>query len=79
VLLLDEPTRGIDVGAKAEIYKLMGRLAHEGKAILMASSELPEVVGMSDRVVVLSSGAVTRQLDRDQASAANILRNAMAN
>jgi len=57
----------------------MGRLAHEGKAILMASSELPEVVGMSARVVVLSSGAVTGQLDRDQASAANILRNAMAN
>lgn len=79
VLLLDEPTRGIDVGAKAEIYRLMCRLADTGKAILMASSELPEVVGMSDRVVVLSSGAVTGQLDREQASAANILRYAMAN
>jgi inositol transport system ATP-binding protein len=78
ILVLDEPTRGIDVGAKAEIYRLMCRLAHEGKAILMASSELPEVVGMSDRVVVLSSGAVTGRLDRDQASAETILRYAMA-
>ena len=78
ILILDEPTRGIDIGAKAEIYRLMCHLADGGKAILMASSELPEVVGMSDRVVVFNSGAVTGQLDREQTSAETILRYAMA-
>lgn len=78
ILILDEPTRGIDVGAKAEIYKLMCRLADEGKAILMASSELPEIMGMSDRIVVLNSGAVTGQLPRHEASAETIMRYAMA-
>jgi ABC-type sugar transport system ATPase subunit len=59
VLLLDEPTRGVDVGAKAEIYQLMRRLAGEGIAIVMASSELPEVIGMSDRILVMAGGCVT--------------------
>jgi len=63
VLILDEPTRGIDVGAKSEIYKLMEKLAGQGKCILMVSSELPEVLGMSDRIVVMHEGRVTGILD----------------
>lgn len=78
ILLLDEPTRGIDVGVKTEIYRLMRRLADEGKAILMASSELPEILGMSDRIIVLRNGVVTAQLSRQQASAETIMRYAMA-
>ncbi len=78
ILILDEPTRGIDVGAKAEIYKLICRLADEGKGILMASSELPEIMGMSDRIIVLSSGVVSGQLPRDKASPETIMRYAMA-
>lgn len=56
ILILDEPTRGIDVGAKAEIYRLIATLAGEGMAVLMISSELPEVLGMSDRVLVMHEG-----------------------
>ena len=56
MLLLDEPTRGVDVGAKAEIYRLIRRLADAGLAILMISSELPEVIGMSDRTLVMRDG-----------------------
>src|SRR3970282_1183586 len=59
ILILDEPTRGIDVGTKAAVHGLMSKLAAEGMAILMISSELPEVLGMSDRVIVISSGYVT--------------------
>jgi ABC-type sugar transport system ATPase subunit len=62
VLLFDEPTRGIDVGAKYEIYQLMNRLAAQGKAILMISSELPEVLGMSDRIVVMHEGRVKGEI-----------------
>ncbi len=62
ILIFDEPTRGIDVGAKAEIYQLLDRLAREGKAIIMISSELPEVLGMSDRVLVISTGRLTGEL-----------------
>jgi ABC-type sugar transport system ATPase subunit len=58
ILILDEPTRGIDVGAKAEIHKLIRQLAGDGMAILMISSELPEVLGMSDRVLVMSQGRI---------------------
>ena len=60
-MIFDEPTRGIDVGAKYEIYLLMNRLAAQGKAILMISSELPEVLGMSDRILVMHEGRVTRR------------------
>jgi len=62
VLIFDEPTRGIDVGAKYEIYQLMNRLAARGKAILMISSELPEVLGMSDRILVMHEGRVTGEI-----------------
>ena len=62
VLLLDEPTRGVDVGAKAEIYRIMSQLAHAGVAILMISSELPEILGMSDRILVMREGRITAEL-----------------
>jgi ABC-type sugar transport system ATPase subunit len=62
VLIFDEPTRGIDVGAKYEIYQLMNRLVSKGKAILMISSELPEVLGMSDRIVVMHEGQVKGEI-----------------
>ncbi len=62
VIIFDEPTRGIDVGAKYEIYRLMNNLAAQGKAILMISSELPEVLGMSDRIVVMNEGVVTGEI-----------------
>ena len=68
ILIMDEPTRGIDVGAKAEIYTLMGRLVQQGVAILMISSELPEVLGMSDRVLVINSGRIVAEFDRSQAT-----------
>jgi ribose transport system ATP-binding protein len=78
VLLMDEPTRGIDVGAKAEIYELMNRLAGQGAAILMVSSELPELLAMCDRIVVLCEGRVTGEFDRAEATQERILEAAMA-
>ena len=68
LLILDEPTRGIDVGAKAEIHRLMSQLAAEGVAILMISSELPEVLGMSDRVLVMREGRLVAEFDRADAT-----------
>ncbi len=68
LLILDEPTRGIDVGAKAEIHRLMGELAGKGLAILMISSELPEVLGMSDRVLVMREGRLVAEFDRARAT-----------
>jgi rhamnose transport system ATP-binding protein len=68
LLILDEPTRGIDVGAKAEIHRLMGELAKQGVAILMISSELPEALGMSDRVLVMREGRIVAEFDRAHAS-----------
>ena len=74
VLILDEPTRGIDVGAKYEIYRLMCRLAKQGVAIVMISSEMPEILGMSDRIVIMSQGKVTGELTRKEATQAAIMR-----
>jgi rhamnose transport system ATP-binding protein len=73
VLILDEPTQGIDVGAKAEIHTLMSELAAEGTAILMISSELPEILGMSDRVVVMRHGAIAGILSREEATQQQIM------
>jgi L-arabinose transport system ATP-binding protein len=78
VLLLDEPTRGVDVGAKAEIYQLIAGLAEEGMAVLVVSSELPEVLGLADRIVVMQRGRVTGELDRAGATEEAILALAMA-
>jgi rhamnose transport system ATP-binding protein len=69
ILIMDEPTRGIDVGAKAEIHLLMRKLAGEGMAILMISSELPEVLGMSDRVLVMNAGRIVAEFDKAHATA----------
>jgi inositol transport system ATP-binding protein len=73
ILILDEPTRGIDVGAKAEIHKLITELAAQGVAVLMISSELPEVLGMSDRVLVMHEGRMTGILDRKDATQVKIM------
>ena len=68
VLILDEPTRGIDVGAKYEIYCIINRLAAEGKSILMISSELPEILGMCDRIYVMNDGKIVGEIPREEAS-----------
>jgi ABC-type sugar transport system ATPase subunit len=73
ILILDEPTRGIDVGAKAEIHRLITELAGQGVAVMMISSELPEVLGMSDRVLVMHDGRVTGILDRKDATQVKIM------
>jgi inositol transport system ATP-binding protein len=73
ILILDEPTRGIDVGAKAEIYRLISELANRGVAIILVSSELPEILGMSDRVMVMHGGRITGILDKDDADQEKIL------
>jgi ABC-type sugar transport system ATPase subunit len=73
VLILDEPTQGIDVGAKAEIYALMTDLAADGVAILMISSELPEILGMSDRIAVMRSGSIVAVMDRYEATQERVL------
>ena len=74
ILIVDEPTRGIDVGAKAEIHSLITKLAGEGKAIILISSELPEVMGMSDRIVVMHEGVMTAIVDRKDFSSELILK-----
>lgn len=73
ILILDEPTRGIDVGAKSEIYQLMRSLAEQGKSIIMISSEMPELIGMCDRIVVMKEGNITGELDRSEFSQERIL------
>jgi ribose transport system ATP-binding protein len=73
VLIMDEPTRGIDVGAKAEVHALMSRLAQAGIGIIMVSSELPEILGMSDRILVMSEGRVATILDRAEANQETIM------
>jgi len=73
VLILDEPTQGVDVGAKAEIHRLMGELARQGLAIVMISSELPEILGMSDRIAVMHGGTVVGVLERGEATQEKVL------
>lgn len=74
VLILDEPTRGIDVGAKYEIYTLINALAEEGKAIIVISSELPEVLGLSDRIYVMNEGRIVGELGKEEATQENIMK-----
>ena len=73
VLILDEPTRGVDIGAKKEIYSIINDLAGEGVAIIMVSSELPEVLGMSDRVMVVHEGKIGGFIDKEKANQENIM------
>lgn len=73
ILILDEPTRGIDVGAKYEIYSLMNKLVEEGMSIIMISSELSEVLGMSDRLYVMSEGTITGELSAEEATEEKVM------
>jgi L-arabinose transport system ATP-binding protein len=73
VLILDEPTRGVDVGAKSEIYRIVSELAAEGVAVLVISSDMPELLGLSDRIVVLRQGRISGRLDRSAATEAAVL------
>ncbi|WP_326677113.1 sugar ABC transporter ATP-binding protein [Streptomyces sp. NBC_01237] len=78
VLILDEPTRGVDVGAKSEIYRIIAELAEDGVALLVISSELPELLGLADRVVVMQGGRITGELSHDDADEESVLTLAMA-
>lgn len=73
VIIFDEPTRGIDVAAKVEIYNLMNKLKKSGIGVMFVSSELPEVLGMSDRIIVMCSGRITGELSRDEATQEKIM------
>jgi putative multiple sugar transport system ATP-binding protein len=74
VLILDEPTRGIDVGAKYEIYTIINQLAAQGKAILVISSEMPELLGITDRIYVMSEGRIVGEMPTAEASQEKIMR-----
>ena len=73
ILMLDEPTRGIDVGAKYEIYCIINDLAAEGKSVIMISSELPEVLGMSDRIYIMNEGRMVGEMKASEATQENIM------
>ena len=77
ILIMDEPTRGIDVGAKWEIYGIINELAAQGKAVILISSELPEVLGMSDRVLVVKDDAIVAELTGDEINAVEVMRYAL--
>jgi D-xylose transport system ATP-binding protein len=77
VVFLDEPTRGIDVGAKLEIYELINALTAEGKAVILVSSELPELLGMSDRILILHNGRVGGEFSRTDATPERLLAAAL--
>jgi ABC-type sugar transport system ATPase subunit len=77
VIFLDEPTRGIDVGAKVEVYEIINKLTSEGKAVILVSSELPELLGMSDRMIILSNGKIGGVFQRNEATQEAILNAAM--
>jgi len=77
VLIIDEPTRGIDVGAKAEVYRTLAELVKEGMAVLMISSELPEVLGMADRVLVMHEGRISADIARADANEERVMSAAL--
>lgn len=79
VMILDEPTRGIDVGAKYEIYKMIGEMAKEGLAVIVVSSEIPELLGICDRIYVMSQGKMTGEFSRDEVTQEKIMHSAIAN
>ena len=73
ILILDEPTRGIDVGAKYEIYCIMNQLATEGKTVIMISSELPELLGMCDRLYIMNEGRIVGEMNAEEATQESIM------
>jgi rhamnose transport system ATP-binding protein len=77
LLILDEPTQGIDVGSKAEIHRLMGDLAAKGLGVLMISSDLPEILGMSDRIAVMHAGTIAGEMSRAEATLERIMELAL--
>ena len=77
-MIVDEPTRGIDVGAKAEAYHSLRQLAEQGKAIIMVSSELPEILGVSDRIVVMCEGKVTATLQNENLTEEDVIQYAFS-
>ena len=77
VLILNEPTRGIDVGAKAEIYKILDRLVNEGKCVIIITSEMPELLAMSDRIMVMFEGKVSGFLDSKDATQESVVQYAI--
>ena len=77
ILIMDEPTRGIDVGAKREIYEIINELAAQGKSVILISSELPEVLGMSDRVLVVKDDAIVAELTGEDINAVEVMRYAL--
>ena len=77
ILIFDEPTRGIDVGAKIEVYNLMNSLVENGVAVIMVSSEMPELLGMSDRILVMHEGSIAAELSRQEATQEKVLAAAM--
>ena len=74
VLIVDEPTHGIDIGAKYEIYEILKALAEEGKGIIMISSELPELIGLCDRIIVIKRGSVAGELSGEDRTEENIMK-----
>jgi len=76
-MILDEPTRGIDIGVKAQFYDMIGELAESGKAILLISSELPELLALCDRILVMSEGRLTAELPRGEATEETVMRAAV--
>ena len=78
ILLIDEPTKGIDVGAKTEIYTIMRELVRDGASIIMVSSDMPELVSMSDRCIVLSNGKITGEFSKPNITQDNVMRAAIA-
>lgn len=78
ILIVDEPTRGVDVGTKAEVYRVLKELASEGKSIIMVSSELPEIIGISDRIIVMCEGKVTAELDNDGLTEEDVIKYAFS-
>ena len=74
IIIMDEPTRGIDVGAKRDIYLLIGNLVQQGKAVILISSEIPELMGVCDRIAVMAEGHFAGEISRDQFSQETIMR-----
>lgn len=79
IIILDEPTKGVDVGAKSAIYEIISNLACQGYGIIMVSSEMPEIISMSDRILVMREGRITREINGKEATQEAILEAAMTN